>query len=89
MEQVTTIKTSFTGGHREKPNTRGIDKVSTHNSAKNGLESPTEFGYACVCLKARSKVNKRNELNMVEEIDPHVIGITVSWATTVIYEMPN
>ena len=30
---------------------------------------------------ARSIVNKKNELNiMVEDIDPHVIGITESWA---------
>ena len=27
--------------------------------------------------------NKRNELNiMVEDIDPHIIGTTESWATT-------
>ena len=66
----------------EKPNTRGIDKDSKKTSAKNSLESPTEFGYKCVCLNARSIVNKRNELNtMVEDIDPHIIGITESWAT--------
>ena len=36
---------------------------------------------ACVCLNARSIVNEENELNiMVEDIDPHVIGITESWA---------
>ena len=34
-----------------------------------------------MCLKARSIVNKKNELNiMVEDIDPHIIGITESWA---------
>ena len=33
------------------------------------------------CLNARSIVNKKNELNiMVEDIDPHIIGITESWA---------
>ena len=70
------------GGYTEKPNTRGIDKDSKTKSAKNSLESPTEFGYKCVCLNARSIVNKRNELNiMVEDIDPHIIGITESWAT--------
>ena len=32
---------------------------------------------------ARSIVNKKNELNiMVEDIDPHIIGITESWANT-------
>ena len=47
------------------------------------MESPTEFGYKCVCLNARSILNKRNELNiMVEDIDPYIIGITESWATT-------
>ena len=46
------------------------------------MESPTEFGYKSVCLNARSKVNKRNELNiMVEDIDPHIIGIAEYWAT--------
>ena len=70
------------GGYTEKPNTRGIDKDSKNTSAKNSLESPMEFGYKCVCLNARSIVNKRNELNiMVEDIDPHIIGITESWAT--------
>ena len=70
------------GGYTEKPNTRGIDKDSKKKSAKNSLESPTEFGYKCVCLNARSIVNKRNDLNnMVEDIDPHIIGITESWAT--------
>ena len=70
------------GGYTEKPNTRGIDKDSKKTSAKNSLESPTECGYKCVCLNARSIVNKRNELNiMVEDIDPHIIGITESWAT--------
>ena len=36
-----------------------------------------------MCLNARSIVNKKNELNfMVEDIDPHIIGITESWANT-------
>ncbi|KAK2170752.1 hypothetical protein NP493_1143g00053 [Ridgeia piscesae] len=69
------------GEYTEKPNTRGIDKDSKKKSAKNSPESPTEFGYKCVCLNSRSTVNKRNELNiMVEDIDPHIIGITQSWA---------
>ena len=35
----------------------------------------------CVCLKARSIINKKNELNiMVDDIKPHIIGITESWA---------
>ena len=76
------FKLVFHGGYTEKPNTRGIDKDSKKTSAKNSLESPTECGYKCVCLNARSIVNKINELNiMVEDIDPHIIGITESWAT--------
>ena len=35
----------------------------------------------CVCLNARSIINKKNELDiMVDEIKPHIIGITESWA---------
>ena len=35
----------------------------------------------CVCLNARSIINKKNELNiMVDDIKPHIIGITESWA---------
>ena len=34
-----------------------------------------------MCLDGRSIVNKKNELNiMVEDIDPHIIGIIKSWA---------
>ena len=36
-----------------------------------------------MCLNVRSIVNKKKELNvMVEDIDPHIIGITKSWANT-------
>ena len=57
----------------------------------NGTDKPittcpknrSEAGYKCVCLNARSIVNKKSELNiMVEDIDPHTIGITESWANT-------
>ena len=35
----------------------------------------------CVCLNARSVINKKNELNiMVDDIKHHIIGITESWA---------
>ena len=35
----------------------------------------------CVCLNARSIINKKNELTiMVDDIKPHIIGITESWA---------
>ena len=43
----------------------------------------SEAGYKCVCLNARSIVNKKNKLNiMIEDIDTHIIGITKSWANT-------
>ena len=46
-------------------------------------QEATSTDYRCVCLNARSIVNKKNELNiMVEDIDPHIIGITESWANT-------
>ena len=33
------------------------------------------------CLNARSIINKKTELNiMVDDIKPHIIGITESWA---------
>ena len=36
-----------------------------------------------MCLNARCIVNKKNELNiLVEDIDPHIIGTTESWANT-------
>ena len=34
-----------------------------------------------MCLNARSIISKKNELNiMVDNIKPHIIGITESWA---------
>ena len=34
-----------------------------------------------VCLNASSIINKKNELNiMVDDIKPHILGITESWA---------
>ena len=41
----------------------------------------TKAEIECVCINARSIINKKNELNiMVDEIKPHIIGITESWA---------
>ena len=46
-----------------------------------GPENISEAGYKCVCLNTRSIVNTKNKLNiMVEDTDPHTIGITESWA---------
>ena len=34
-----------------------------------------------MCLNARSRVNKKNELNiMVKDINPYITGITQTWA---------
>ena len=47
------------------------------------LKNMSEAGNICVRLNARSTVNKKNELNiMVEDSDPHILGITESWTNT-------
>ena len=57
------------------------ETTSTDKPISNHPKNISEKGYRCVCLNARSIVNKKNELNiMVEDIDPHIIGITESWA---------
>ena len=46
-----------------------------------GIQGGTSKEVKCVCLNARSIINKKNELNiMVDDIKPHIIGITESWA---------
>ena len=58
------------------------EATSTDKPILNNPKNITKKGYRCVCLNARSIVNKKNELNiMVEDIDPH---ITESWANTYI-----
>ena len=48
-------------------------KKIQRNTSKSGIK--------CVCLSARSIINKKSELNiMVDDIKPHIIGITESWA---------
>ena len=54
-----TIVTKQAPTNKEK----NTDKVSK----KNSLENSTKFGYKCVCLNARSIVNKINELNVMAE----------------------
>ena len=40
-----------------------------------------ESGMKCVCLNARRILHKKHEVNiMVDDIKPHIIGITESWA---------
>ena len=57
------------------------EATSTDKPITNRPENISETGYRCMCLNARSIVNKKNKLNiMVEDIDPHIIGMTESWA---------
>ena len=60
----------------------GQEATSTDKPIIECPKNMSEVGYRCTCLNARSIVNKKNELNMVEDIDPHIIGITESWANT-------
>ena len=51
----------------------------THPKKCSPIISDNEL--KCVCLNARSIVNNKSELDiMVTDSDPHVIGITESWA---------
>ena len=54
--------------------------TSTHKPETKCPENISEAGYKCVYLNARNIVNKKNI--MVEDINPHIIGITESWANT-------
>ena len=61
----------------------GQEATSTDKPITECPKNMSEAVYRCVCLNARSIVNKKNELNiMVEDIDPHIIGITELWANT-------
>ena len=52
--------------------------------SKKIQRNTSESGIKCVCLHARSIINKKTELNMmVDDIKPHIIGITESWATMI------
>ena len=52
------------------------------NSRWKGIQGNTPIAeIECVCSNARSILNKKNELNIiVEDIKPHIVGITESWA---------
>ena len=71
------------GGYLEMPQA-GQEATSTDKPITEYPKNMSEAGYRCVCLNARSSVNKKiNELNIiVEDIDPHIIGIPESWANT-------
>ena len=52
------------------------------DSGRKGIQGNTSKAeIKCVCLNARSMLNRKNELDiMVDEIKHHIIGITESWA---------
>ena len=61
----------------------GQEATSTDKPITKCPKNMSEAGHIRVCLNARSIVNKKNELNItVEDIDPHIISITESWANT-------
>ena len=57
-------------------------KVQADSGCKGIQGNTYKADIKCVCLDARSILkNRKNELDiMVEEIKPHIIGITESWA---------
>ena len=61
----------------------GEEAICTEKPITKCPKNMSQTGHRCVCLNARSILNKKNELNnMVEDIDPHIIGITESCANT-------
>ena len=64
------------GGLSKKAN-----KVQEDSTCKGIQGSTSKEEIKCVCLNARSIINKKDELNiMVDDIKSHIIGITESWA---------
>ena len=56
-------------------------KVQEYSRCKGIQRNTLVSGIKCVCLNARSIIHKKTELNiMVDDIKPHIIGITESWA---------
>ena len=59
-------------------NAQNVQEGSRYKGIQGGT-SKEEI--KCAFLKARSIINKENDLNiMVDDIKPHIIGITESWA---------
>ena len=60
-------------------------RIHGHNNMSIPLHFQTYLFFKVeiksVCMNARSIINKKTELNnMVDDIKPHIIGITESWA---------
>ena len=66
------------GGYLEVPQI-GQKASSIHKPVTKCPENISEAGYKYVCLNARNIINKK-KLNMVEDTDSHITGITESWA---------
>ena len=61
--------------------TKKAHNVQEDSRCKGIQGNTSKAEIKCVCLNARSIINKKTELNiMVDEIKPHIIGITESWA---------
>ncbi len=57
------------------------NKVQEDSRGKIIQGNTSKAEIKCVCMNARSIINKKNELNiMVDDIKAHIIGITKSWA---------
>ena len=78
-------------GSRQWIGQRTLFKLVGQGGLANQAESGQDYrssnirqgnaGLKCVSLNARSVMNKKSELNiMVNDSDPHIIGITESWA---------
>ena len=66
--------------------------LNVHDDSRSkGIQGNTSKSeIKCVCLNARSIINKKTELNiMVDDIKPHIIGITESWANKDIFCVAN
>ena len=60
---------------------RRLTKYKKIADAREYREAHPKKKLNAVCLNARSIINKKDELNlMVDDVKPHIIGITESWA---------
>ena len=61
--------------------TKKAHNIQEDSGCKGIQGNTSKAEIKCVCLNARSITNKKNELDiMVDEMKPHIIGITESWA---------
>ena len=61
--------------------TKKVHNIQEDSGCKGIQGNTSKAEIKCVCLNARGIINKKNELDiMVDEIKPHILGITESWA---------